>query len=484
MFDSAAAHAREPEHRVDCDVAVVGAGPAGAMTAWALAMAGVDVAMLDRSPFPRDKVCGDALLPDAVQALEEAGLAGAVRGRSLAVARADFRSPRGRTIGVHGEFLTIRRLDLDALLLEAAIAAGARFLPGLVATSPYGIGTPDADVVADRVPHSSTLPCGILCEMTHGWTPEAPSRARPSIDRRGVDPSPSTASTNRREPAEGARLPSLEPGFRNDDAPDGGASVLVRCRAIVLACGSNPRLLERFGVLTRPLHSAIAVRTYIRDNPFPEDGGEEPSLFISYERSLLPGYGWSFPLPGGGWNVGCGVFLDAGSSGERRPRPGGSPDLRALLRTFLTDQPHQHLKEARGATLRTGFTGAHAVRGRVLVVGEALGLTLPLTGDGIGKAMQSGLVAAHTVTQALKRSVSHPDLRPYAEAMEARTRQIYRSYATAQRWMRAPFVSDLVVQRAGRSAALRGLIEEIVAERTDPRALLSPLGLLKAVFLS
>ena len=48
-----------------CDVLVVGAGPAGSAAAQLLARAGRDVVLVDSQAFPRDKVCGDGLIPDA-----------------------------------------------------------------------------------------------------------------------------------------------------------------------------------------------------------------------------------------------------------------------------------------------------------------------------------------------------------------------------------------------------------------------------------
>jgi flavin-dependent dehydrogenase len=86
-----------------------------------------------------------------------------------------------------------------------------------------------------------------------------------------------------------------------------GSTVSIRSRYVVLACGSAPKLLATFGVLTRAMHSAVAVRGYLHEDPFPELAGSEPPLLIAYDRDLLPGYGWSFPLPDGLWNVGCGV---------------------------------------------------------------------------------------------------------------------------------------------------------------------------------
>ena len=77
---------------VDSEVLVIGAGPAGAAAAHTLARAGVDVVLADRRPFPRDKVCGDALIPDALHAHDDIGL----RGPVLEAAR-EQRSMRGRS---------------------------------------------------------------------------------------------------------------------------------------------------------------------------------------------------------------------------------------------------------------------------------------------------------------------------------------------------------------------------------------------------
>ncbi|HUM69589.1 MAG TPA: FAD-dependent oxidoreductase, partial [Chloroflexota bacterium] len=54
------------EGKDERDVIVVGAGPAGAMTATILAQKGHDVLLLDRAPFPRDKTCGDAVPAGAI----------------------------------------------------------------------------------------------------------------------------------------------------------------------------------------------------------------------------------------------------------------------------------------------------------------------------------------------------------------------------------------------------------------------------------
>ena len=57
-----------------CDVLVVGAGPAGSACAQWLAAAGLDVVLADQHNFPRDKVCGDGLIPDSHAALRRLGV--------------------------------------------------------------------------------------------------------------------------------------------------------------------------------------------------------------------------------------------------------------------------------------------------------------------------------------------------------------------------------------------------------------------------
>ena len=121
----------------DADVIVVGGGPAGASTAFFLARAGVNVLVLDRARFPRDKACAEYLSPQASRLLDEMGALAEVEGRGAArLAGMRVRAPNG--FEVHGEFaaahgfrgfrdrgLALPRLVLDALLLDAAKAAGA-----------------------------------------------------------------------------------------------------------------------------------------------------------------------------------------------------------------------------------------------------------------------------------------------------------------------------------------------------------------------
>jgi geranylgeranyl reductase family protein len=121
------------------DVVIVGAGPGGSASAAFLARAGLDVLLLDKATFPRDKTCGDAVSAQGVEILDELGLGSRLRRNGFKVPAVTIVSPSGYRLrsdippadGLPRYGLVVKRLELDQMVLDAARDFGAGFVGGV-----------------------------------------------------------------------------------------------------------------------------------------------------------------------------------------------------------------------------------------------------------------------------------------------------------------------------------------------------------------
>ncbi|MFZ1862939.1 MAG: NAD(P)/FAD-dependent oxidoreductase [Polyangiales bacterium] len=118
------------------DVAIVGAGPAGATCAWYLAKGDIRVALIDKAKFPRDKFCGDAVIPRAQRHLQRMGVLDQLveAGQCLFTTSGGFVSPSGieclsdSAENPSGTPMSVKRIILDERIVRAAQSAGAKLL--------------------------------------------------------------------------------------------------------------------------------------------------------------------------------------------------------------------------------------------------------------------------------------------------------------------------------------------------------------------
>jgi flavin-dependent dehydrogenase len=129
---------------------------------------------------------------------------------------------------------------------------------------------------------------------------------------------------------------------------------------------------------------------------FTNVGPEAADLWVWFEPDLLPGYAWSFPLPGGGANVGFGI--QRGAKISTKEMKALWPDLLArphIARVLGPDAVPEDRHQAWPIPARVGELALSA--GRVLWVGDAAAVTDPMTGEGIGQALLTGQLAGRAV---------------------------------------------------------------------------------------
>jgi menaquinone-9 beta-reductase len=388
-------------------VLIIGAGPAGSAAARTLALAGATVILADQRAFPRDKVCGDALIRDALGGLLYLGVDEIIQREAWLGDELRVYAPGGAHVTLRGEFACLPRERLDQILLDAAVEAGA--------------------VVVQATAIAPLLSGGRIA---------------------------------------GARF------------KEGADEWNIGARFTILATGANVTMLDAFGMSPAKKPDAVAGRAYYLA---PADlASELTHLSVVYQRGWCPGYGWIFPGPRGQFNVGVGLFTAGASHGRLhqffddfcRTFP---PAAELIQRSTLT-------REFRGAPIRSGLNRETFGRPGLLAIGEAVAATYSATGEGIGKAMESGILAAELVETTLRGRRGIDGLEDaYRRKFERRFGARYRAYQVAERWARSPLLLNLLTWRANRGKFVQRELEALVAERGDPTVLFSWPGLLKAL---
>ena len=418
------AAALTPGAEQQAQVIVVGAGPAGAATAYHLANAGIDVLLLEKSAFPRDKVCGDGLTPRAVRQLLGMGFdldaPGWQKNEGLRIIGAGHRIelPWPDLASFPGYGMARARMDLDELLARHAEKAGARLMERTAVTGPI------LDDATGRVVGVTARPVD--------------DRGRPIRGRDGAEDS-----------------------YR---AP------------IVIACdGVSARMATALGIErreNRPM--AVACRAYYR-TPMHDDAWMESWLELwdgkPNASNKLPGYGWIFPLGDGTAHVGLGI-LNTSSAFQ-------SMDYKDSMRRWLAHTPEELgfrdenlVAPIRSAALPMGFNRKpHYTRGMMLV-GDSGGMVNPFNGEGIDYALEAGHMAAEVAVQALGRQPG-PARERVLEGYPAALDAAYGGYFTLGRVFAKMVGNPTFMKQATKYGLPRPRLMrftlKLMANLTDPR---------------
>ena len=361
------------------DIVIAGSGPAGSACALALKNSGLKVAMIDRSTFPRDKICGDAIGGRVKKVLTEIDpdLLAELEGYPSKNRSSGWKlfAPNGKTIEVNfvNPGYVSRRMDFDSWLFGKTLGQhNLEMIYSEIRDVNADASSVHLTLQGDRKIHASLV---IGC--------------------------------------------------------DGAHSVVAK-------------KLADFKVDHR--HYSGAVRAYYKGV---EGTSGSEMLEIHLVKGFLPGYFWIFPLNDGLCNVGFGMLST--DIKERRI------DLKVSLKQIIQSSPAlskrfanaELVDDVKGFGLPLGGKERSISGERFMLCGDAASLIDPLTGEGIGNAMLSGLYAARQAIQCFqKNNFSVGEMKHYDEAIYKKLLPELKKNLMMQRAFNRPWLINLLVNVA------------------------------------
>ena len=369
----------------------MGGGPSGAACAYWLAEAGHDVLLVEKKAYPREKTCGDGLTPRSVKQLYDMGLADALAG--------------------HHRFDGLRSMAFGRTL-ELRWPDHPDF-----PTHGYVVTRKDLDhLVAQRAEKAGA---------TVWQESEAVSPVLDGVAVRG-------AVVKRKA--------------------EGGATTEVTADYVVVADGANSRFGRAIGTSRdRSLPMGLAIRGYY-ESPRHDEPWIESHLDIRDKSgTVLPGYGWIFPVGDGRINVGVGLL-----STSKRWKSVNTTHLMDSFAAFAPAswgiRPETSCGPATGGKLPMAFSLSPTIGPTHLVVGDAGGAINPFNGEGICYAYETGRMAAEAVTEALVTGDGR--------ALEAYPRRVREEYELYYK------VACAFVKIIGHPSLMRALVSTGMRSRT------------------
>jgi geranylgeranyl reductase family protein len=390
--------------RLETPVIIVGAGPAGAGTSFFLSKNKIPHIVIEKELFPRDKVCGDAC--------------------------------SGKTA------LVIKRANPE--WLEEILDKDKEFLPswGIKFVAPNGRGL--------DIPFS---PKRIKETKAPGFTV-----TRLKFDNFLFEKMRASSFCTVYQEADVKSIAIGEDNMVCVKMTQYQQEYEIVSPVIVGADGDKSAVRKKFiNADTSPKTYAVGLRAYYEGVA---DMHSENFIELHFLPEMLPGYFWIFPLPDGRANVGVGILSEV----IRKKKI----NLREMMLHAIKNNPSISKRFANAklidkiqgwglplATEKQALSGDH-----FLLTGDAACLIDPFSGEGIGNALYSGMLAADAIQKAIEQQNYTKEFfrETYDDIIYKRLGDEFRISTSLQRLCKYPWLFNFVVNKAYKSPSLKNTI--------------------------
>ena len=401
------------------DLIIVGAGPAGTSAALYGNRLGLQTLLLDKSKFPRDKTCGDDLSGKSVKILDDLNLVEGVN-------------------------------KLDGSIIKRIIFANPKHSECELLL--------DKSLNKDHISHGYVIP-------------------RITFDNYMLE--------------QAKKVSDVEEGFFVKDLlfddkrvvgvsgkTDNGDRKEYRANIVLGADGPNSIVSKKAGLYQMGMdHTAVGIRCYYENVKDLTD-----QIELHYVEEINPGYFWIFPAGKNRANIGVGLLKSIVKKESRK--------LSEIMTKIIESDHFKDrfsdavpIEKPTGWNLPLGSIKRKNHGEGFLLLGDAAGLVDPFTGEGIGNAMVSGLIAAETAAQAKeKNDFSKKYLKKYDKKLWDHLGSELNTSARLLKLARSKFLLNFVIDRAARSEKVRNIISGMLANEIPKTELSNPLFYLKILF--
>jgi len=392
-------------------VCIIGAGPGGASCALFLAKQGIPCTIIDKAEFPRDKICGDALSGKVVEILN----------------RYDPEM--------------VNRLATDQVHLPC-----------------WGVTFVAPNLEALSIPFKLDYNGSEQRERAPGFISK-----RMDFDNFLIEEVRKHKSIDLRENTELKSFTKTETGYllKTASGEEINASLVIACD------GAHSRFAKEVGgIQVEKDHYCAGIRAYYKGVEGMKEGN---FIELHFLKDLLPGYLWIFPLPNGEANVGLGMRSDHVSKQKinlKKRLPEIIDSIPELKERFKNAEP---IDDIRGYGLPLGSKKRPISGDHYMLVGDAASLIDPFTGEGIGNAIMSGMIAAEQAARCIQlQDFSADSLKEYDTVVYRRLWSELKLSYRMQQLVNYPWLFNFVVKKANNNKALREMIT-IMFEDIDLR---------------